>query len=79
MKMSEKGQLVVPSSIREEEGFEGSDLFLAVPIEDGVAFKKLDLDLEEEYEELKEKVRDRFQEEGLDEEVAEEAVDWARN
>ncbi|MFB6167145.1 MAG: AbrB/MazE/SpoVT family DNA-binding domain-containing protein [Candidatus Nanohaloarchaea archaeon] len=78
VKMSEKGQLVVPREIREEEGFEPSDRFVAVPIEDGVAFKRIDLDVEEEYRELAGKVRERFREEGVEKEEVDEAVENAR-
>jgi len=78
VKMSEKGQLVVPSEIREQAGFKPSDRFLAVPVEDGVIFKKIELDIDSEYEELSQSIQKRFREENVDEEVVEDAIEWAR-
>ena len=43
VKMSEKGQLVVPRRIRKKEGFSSSDRFIAVEVKDGVLFKKVDI------------------------------------
>lgn len=78
MKMSPKGQLVVPKEIREEAGFEPSDRFIAVSVDDGVMFKKVDFDLQAEYEKLSEKVQKRFEEEGISQDKVEDAVEWAR-
>ncbi len=61
-KMSKKGQLVVPKDIREKEHLELSDKFIAIPIKDGVIFKRIKIDLDKEYIELKKKVRERFEE-----------------
>ena len=76
--MSPKGQLVVPKAIRERAGFEPSDRFIAMPVEDGVIFKKLDIDVEEEYERLSRQVQERFAREDVDEDAVEDAVEWAR-
>ncbi len=78
VKMSKKGQLVVPKEIREEEHFNPSDKFIAIPIKDGVIFKKIEIDLKKEYGELKKKVRDRFEEKDLGEDEVEKAIEWAR-
>jgi bifunctional DNA-binding transcriptional regulator/antitoxin component of YhaV-PrlF toxin-antitoxin module len=43
VKMSGKGQLVVPRRIRENEGFSSSDRFVAIEVEDGVLFKRVDI------------------------------------
>jgi bifunctional DNA-binding transcriptional regulator/antitoxin component of YhaV-PrlF toxin-antitoxin module len=48
--MSSKGQLVVPEEIREQAGSDPSDRFIAVPVDDGVLFKKIEFDVREEYE-----------------------------
>jgi len=79
VKMSEKGQLVVPSEIREQAGVKPSDRFLAVPVEDGVIFKKIELDIDSEYEELSQNIQKRFREEDVDEDVVEDAIEWARD
>ncbi|MFA1610056.1 AbrB/MazE/SpoVT family DNA-binding domain-containing protein [Halobellus rubicundus] len=78
VKMSPKGQLVVPKEIREEAGFEPSDRFIAVSVEDGVMFKKIDFDVQEEYDRLSEKVQKRFNEQDISEDEVEDAVEWAR-
>lgn len=79
VKMSPKGQLVVPKKIREQAGFNPSDRFIAMPVEDGVVFKKLDFDVEEEYEKLSDQIQQRFADRDIDEDEAEEAVEWARS
>ncbi len=78
VKMSKKGQLVVPKDIREKEHFKPSDKFIAIPIKDGVIFKKIEIDLEKEYGELKDKVQERFEEEDLSEDEVKKAIEWAR-
>jgi AbrB family looped-hinge helix DNA binding protein len=78
VKMSPKGQLVVPKAIREQIGFEPSDRFIAMALEDGVVFKKIEIDVEEEYERLSQQVQERFEREGIDEKDLEDAIEWAR-
>ena len=78
VKMSPKGQLVVPKEIREETGFEPSDRFIAMPIEDGVIFKKVDIDVEAEYQRLSDHIQQRFDEQDIDEDIVEDAIQWAR-
>lgn len=78
VKMSKKGQLVVPSEIRKKEGLKSSDRFIALPVKDGVVFKKVEIDIEEEYETLSKKIKERFEEKGLEKTEAGEAVKWAR-
>lgn len=79
VKMSPKGQLVVPKAIREQAGFEPSDRFIAMPVEDGVIFKKIDIDVEAEYEQLSRQVQERFERSDIDEDEVEDAVEWARS
>jgi len=76
--MSPKGQLVVPKEIREQAGLNPSDRFMAVSVDDGVMFKKIDFDLEEEYEKLSQQVQQRFEEKSATEDEIENAVKWAR-
>lgn len=79
VKMSPKGQLVVPKAIREQAGFEPSDRFIAMPVADGVIFKKIDIDVEAEYEQLSRQVQERFERSDIDEDEVEDAVEWARS
>jgi AbrB family looped-hinge helix DNA binding protein len=78
VKMSPKGQLVVPKAIREQIGFEPSDRFIAMAVEDGVIFKKIDIDVEQEYDRLSQQVQERFEREDIDENAVEDAIEWAR-
>jgi len=78
VKMSPKGQLVVPKAIRDRAGFEPSDRFIAIPVEDGVIFKKIDIDVEAEYERLSQQVQNRFERLDIDEDEVEDAIEWAR-
>ena len=41
VKMSSKGQLVVPGSIRKKEKFKPTDRFVAIDVKDGVLFKRI--------------------------------------
>ena len=76
--MSPKGQLVVPKAIREQIGFEPSDRFIAMAVEDGVIFKKIDIDVEQEYDRLSQQVQERFEREDIDENAVEDAIEWVR-
>jgi AbrB family looped-hinge helix DNA binding protein len=78
VKMSPKGQLVVPKAIREQIGFEPSDRFIAMAVEDGVIFKKIDIDVEQEYERLSQQVQERFEREDIDENAVGDVIEWAR-
>ncbi|PTD93812.1 hypothetical protein C9439_05705, partial [archaeon SCG-AAA382B04] len=79
IKMSKKGQLVVPKEIRKEGDFKASDHFVAIPVENGVIFKKIDLNVKEEFEKLHKKVKEKFAKRGVEENDIEEAVEWARS
>ena len=78
VKMSPKGQLVVPKAIREQIGFEPSDRFIAMAVKDGVIFKKIDIDVEQEYDRLSQQIQKRFEREDIDENAVEDAIEWVR-
>ncbi|MBN2422814.1 AbrB/MazE/SpoVT family DNA-binding domain-containing protein [Candidatus Woesearchaeota archaeon] len=79
VKMSPKGQLVVPKDIREMAGFKPSDRFIPFPVKSGVLFKKIKMpDLKQEYSKLASEIRQQFKEEKITEKDLEEAVKWAR-
>ena len=46
VKMSPKGQLVVPQNIRELERFKPGDRFISFPIKEGILFKKVKIQRE---------------------------------
>jgi bifunctional DNA-binding transcriptional regulator/antitoxin component of YhaV-PrlF toxin-antitoxin module len=79
VKMSEKGQLVVPRRIREKEGFKNSDRFIAIDVKGGVIFKKVDIPkITAEFETLAREVEARFKKQKIKKKDVEEAVKWAR-
>jgi len=79
VKMSPKGQLVVPQEIREKEKFMPSDRFMAFDIKGGVLFKKVSIpDAKAEFASLSKEIAARFKEAGLKEKDVDEAVKWAR-
>ncbi len=79
VKMSEKGQLVVPRKIREKEGFKSSDRFVAIEVEDGVLFKRVEIpDVKIEFEALSRDIASHFKKHKIKQSDVAEAVKWAR-
>ncbi len=79
VKMSEKGQLVVPRSIREKEGFKGSDRFVALEVKDGVLFKRVEIpEVKLEFESLSRDIRSHLRERKVKQEDVAKAIKWAR-
>jgi bifunctional DNA-binding transcriptional regulator/antitoxin component of YhaV-PrlF toxin-antitoxin module len=77
VKMSEKGQLVVPRRIRKKEGFRGSDRFVAIEVEDGVLFKRVEIpDVEIEFEALSRDISSHFKKHKIKQSDVAEAVKW---
>jgi bifunctional DNA-binding transcriptional regulator/antitoxin component of YhaV-PrlF toxin-antitoxin module len=70
IKMSRKGQLVVPQELREALGFNAEDMFLAYGVKDYVLFKKVKLPtLKKEFEELVNETSQIAQRSGITEET----------
>jgi AbrB family looped-hinge helix DNA binding protein len=79
VKMSEKGQLVVPKRIRKKEGFSSSDRFIAIEVKDGVLFKRLDMPkVKIEFESLSKDIQAHLKKQKVKQEDVAEAVKWAR-
>ena len=79
VKMSPKGQLVVPQDIRETEGFAEGDRFIPFPVKGGVLFKKVKIpDAKAEFEKLAKDIQKRFKELNISQSDVQEAVAWAR-
>ncbi len=81
VKMSAKGQLVVPDEIRAEEGFKPGDRFISVPVKEGVLFKRIISvpDIRAEFKKLSTELEERFKKEKIPRKAVKEAVQWARN
>ncbi|MBU0627549.1 MAG: AbrB/MazE/SpoVT family DNA-binding domain-containing protein [Nanoarchaeota archaeon] len=79
VKMSSKGQLVVPQDIREDAGFKPSDRFVPFQVKDGVLFKKLKMpDLKVEFNSLAKEIQQQFGARKVTPDDVKEAVKWAR-
>ncbi len=79
VKMSPKGQLVVPKSIRARERFMPSDRFLAFDVKGGVLFKRVNIpDAKKEFEALSREIASQFKKFRVEGKDVEEAVRWAR-
>ena len=79
VKMSPKGQVVIPQEIREKEGFDVGDRFIPFPIKEGVLFKKVKLpNVKLEFEKLSKELSKRFEKDNIKKEDVKEAVRWAK-
>jgi AbrB family looped-hinge helix DNA binding protein len=79
VKMSSKGQLVVPQDIREKENFIEGDRFIAFEVKGGILFKKLKMpDPKKEFESLSKDIQKKFVKGNITESDVDEAVKWSR-
>ena len=79
VKMSPKGQLVVPKDIRAKERFKPSDRFVAVGVSGGVLFKRVSIpDIKIEFKSLSRDIAKHFEDKKIKESDLDEAVGWAR-
>lgn len=79
VKMSAKGQLVVPEEIRRLENFQAGDRFVAFAGKEGILFKRVHIpDVKAEFEKLSKELQAKFKKEKIGPEVIDEAVKWAR-
>jgi bifunctional DNA-binding transcriptional regulator/antitoxin component of YhaV-PrlF toxin-antitoxin module len=79
VKMSGKGELVIPQSLRKSKGFAEGDSFIAYPIDEGIVFKKIDIpELKDDFNQTAKDISKRFKKSGIKPKDVEEAVKWAR-
>ncbi|MDD9952741.1 MAG: hypothetical protein OXR66_00220 [Candidatus Woesearchaeota archaeon] len=79
VKMSTKGQLVVPQEIREQEQFTPGDQFFSLPVEEGVLFKKVQFrKSSEEFRKLCGEIREDLKKRNITPDIVDEAIQWAR-
>jgi len=79
VKMSPKGQLVVPQNIRELERFKPGDRFISFPTKEGILFKKVKIpDVKLEFEKLSKEINSQFEKQKLSQKNVSEAIKWAR-
>lgn len=79
VKMSLKGQLVVPQDIRNTEHFEPGDRFVAMPVKEGVLFKRVEMpQIKVEFEKLSKEIEAHFKKQKITSGDVKEAIKWAR-
>ncbi len=79
VKMSSKGQLVVPQEIRDKENFSPGDRFVPFPVKEGVLFKRVVIpDLKAEFEKLSKEVEKQFKKQKVTAKDVDEALKWKR-
>jgi bifunctional DNA-binding transcriptional regulator/antitoxin component of YhaV-PrlF toxin-antitoxin module len=79
VKMSDKGQLVVPRRIREKEGFKGSDRFVAIEVKGGVLFKRVEIpEVKLEFESLSRDIQSHLKKRKIKQDEVPRAIGWAR-
>jgi bifunctional DNA-binding transcriptional regulator/antitoxin component of YhaV-PrlF toxin-antitoxin module len=79
VKMSDKGQLVVPQEIRESANLNPGQKFVAFPLSDGVLFKKVEMPkVKLDFEALAKDVETQFKKNQVKKSDVTEAVKWSR-
>ena len=79
VKMSEKGQLVVPQKIREKEGFRASDRFVAIEVKDGILFKRVEIPhVKIEFASLSKEIQAHLKKQKIKQSEVDGAIKWAR-
>jgi len=79
VKMSPKGQLVVPQEIRKMGSFEIGDRFVPFPVKEGVLFKKVKIpEIKMDFEKLSKEIESQFKKQKVSKKDVSEAVKWAR-
>jgi len=79
VKMSPKGQLVVPQDIRVHEGFTPGDRFVPFQVKGGILFKKIEMpDVRVEFQKLSQEIEKQFKKHKVSPEDVNEAMKWVR-
>lgn len=79
VKMSSKGQLVVPLDIRHMAGLKEGEKFVAFPIKEGVVFKKIEIPkVTLEFDALAKDVEEQFRKNKIKKKDISGAIKWAR-
>ena len=79
VKMSPKGQLVVPKEIRTKQKFKPTDRFVAFSVKGGVLFKRVNIpDVNAEFESLSRDIAKQVKKRKIKKKDIDEAIRWAR-
>lgn len=79
VKMSSKGQLVVPQDIREIAKLSPGERFVAFPVQEGVLFKRVDIPkVKLDFKSLANEIEEQFKKNSIKKSDIKEAIKWAR-
>ena len=79
VKMSGKGQLVVPQDIREIARLSPGERFVAFPVQEGVLFKKVQIPkVKLDFNSLTKEIEGQFKNNDIKKSDIKEAIKWAR-
>ena len=79
VKMSPKGQLVIPQELRQKMRYKPGDRFVAFDLKEGVIFKKVEIpDMQKEFDKLAQEIAAQFKRQKVVPKDVSEAVAWAR-
>ena len=79
VKMSGKGQLVVPQDIREMARLSPGERFVAFPVREGVLFKRVDIPkVKLDFKSLTNEIEGQFKKNNIKKSDIKEAIKWAR-
>lgn len=79
VKMSTKGQLVVPQDIRKAACLIPGERFVAFPVKEGVLFKKIEIPkVKLDFESLAKEIESQFKKNKVKKSDVKEAIKWAR-
>lgn len=79
VKMSEKGQLVVPQNIREGMNLSPGERFVAFQLDEGILFKKIEIpEIKINFENLAKNIEKQFKKNKINKKDVKEAIKWAR-
>lgn len=80
VKMSGKGQLVVPQDVRETAHLEPGERFVAFPVQEGVLFKKVKMPkIKVDFDSLAKEIKAQFKRNKVRKSDVSKAVKWARS
>jgi len=79
VKMSSKGQLVVPQKIRKKQKFKPTDKFVAFEVKEGIVFKRVKIpDVRAEFKSLSREISEQFKEKKITSGDVKGAIKWTR-
>jgi len=79
VKMSGKGQLVVPQEVREAANLSPGERFVAFPVKEGVLFKKIKIPkVNLDFDSLSKEIEEQFKRAKVKKSDIAEAIKWAR-